>query len=664
MTQALTAFEVDQRRWLAGAIDEVTVAAKSLTPSEWAESRRYLPPALTALPGYYSFDVTPYLREILDCFHAASPISEVTAQKGAQLGFTVGVLENVVGYEIDHIKTAPMMMVTADAELAKLRLESNIVPMLQHSGLEHLIKSADEKNARKTGRTDKKIEWAGGGYLVPFGAQNANKLRSLSIQVLLNDEIDGWPYLVGKDGDPLKLVRDRTAAYEGSRKILNISTPTIVGQSKISQLFLQGDQRYFYVSCLSCGTPQRLRWERFNRETGERTGIVWETENGRLVHDSVRYLCKVPGCGHAHVNDDKTRLLAQGEWRPTAKPSNPRHRSYHLSALYSPVGMQTWAGCVEKWLEAWDPEQGRSRDNAALQVFYNNVLGEPFQIRGEKVRFEAVSGHRRHDYLFGQVPNAFAKEVCGSPILLVTCAVDVHGDNLAVAVFGWARDRRAFLLDYRRLAGDTEQLDDAATWGELRKLIEDPELYVADDGKRYKIQLTLIDSGYRADHVYRFCESYGSGVFPSKGLPAPMKGARLKEWSNIETSMGTTAYGITVDLYKDRWSAALKREWKGIGEQPTGHFNAPGNATDEQLKELTVEIRREKIEAGTRKRIGHEWHRPSGSNNELWDLLVYNNAALDIVAQDVCVAQLELEAVNWLEFFDLIERERSYFEAA
>jgi hypothetical protein len=32
----------------------------------------------------------------------------------------------------------------------------------------------------------------------------------------------------------------------------------------------------------------------------------------------------------------------------------PDHRSYHLSALYSPVGMQTWTSCVEHYLEAWD----------------------------------------------------------------------------------------------------------------------------------------------------------------------------------------------------------------------------------------------------------------------------------------------------------------------
>jgi polysaccharide pyruvyl transferase WcaK-like protein len=45
--------------------------------------------------------------------------------------------------------------------------------------------------------------------------------------------------------------------------------------------------------------------------------------------------------------------------------------------------------------------------------------------------------------------------------------------RLHVAVFGWARDRRAFLIDYDvKFEGDTEQKDDPDTWGKLRDLIE------------------------------------------------------------------------------------------------------------------------------------------------------------------------------------------------
>ena len=613
------------------------------------------------MPGYYRFDVTPYLREIVDCMGAESPVREVSFMKGVQLAYTTGVLENVIGYCIDHVKSAPVMMVTADAELAKLRMESYIVPMLQHSELDHLIRSTDEGNSRKTGKTDQKIEWVGGGFLIPFGAQNANKLRSFSIKYLLNDEIDAWPDVVGKDGDPIKLVRDRTAAFEDSRKILDGSTPTIKGISKIEKRFLAGDQRYYFVKCLGCGTAQTLRWKRTS-PNGVISGITWELdEDGNLASGSVRYVCENPECAHEHSNDDKSRMLAEGEWRPTAKPTSPHHQSYHLSALYSPPGMQTWEACVRKWLDAWDVANNRPRDLAALQVFYNNVLGEAYEVRGEKVRFEAVSAHRRKGvYVYGEIPNKWAIEHTGSPILVLTCAVDVHAHSLKVAIFGWARDRRAFLIDYHNFEGETERKDNAETWGRLRDLI-DTKQYTADDGKRYALSLTLIDSGYRTDTVYDFCADYEGAVYPVKGRDTPPKGASDREFAALVSPMGSGAWGITVDRYKDRWSASLKHVWDGQNLQPEGHFNAPDDATDAQLKELTVETKRQKVQKSTGKIEGFEWHRPAGAANELWDCLVYNNAALDLLAYSWCVEEREMPSVNWIAFYDYCLQHKPFF---
>lgn len=635
--------------FLRDRYSKVTVERRELLPSEWSEQKRYLPASASSLPGYYRFDVAPFMREIIDCMSPESPVRQVTIMKGVQVGATT-LLENTIGYYIDQIKTAPMMLVTADAELAKLRMESFVVPMLKHSGLDHLVRSNDEQNPRKTGRTDKKYEWEGGGFLVPFGAVNANKLRSMPIQVLLRDEVDGWPDNVGKDGDPVQLSEDRTAAYEATRKIFDCSTPLIKGQSKIERLFLAGDQRYYFVRCLGCGHPQVLRWTRTDKDTGRVSGFSWDTEDGRLVEGSTRYTCEK--CEHQHTNNDKPRLFAPGnaEWQPTATPGSAHHRSYHISALYSPLGMQSWDACAQKWLDAWDVENNRSKDNLKLQVFYNNVLGEAFEQRGTKLRFDVVSAHRRHAYRYGEVPNRWLESVCGSPVMIVTCAVDVHIDNLAVKVVGWCKGRRAVMLNYWRFQGDTEQIDNPKTWGRLRELIEAKE-YVADDARTYRLQLTLIDCGYLTDTVYRFCERYEAGVYPVRGREAPPKNAPIKEFWSYTTEGGLIGWAASVDMYKDRWSSALRRSWDGLGQQPEGYFNAPIDATDEQLKELTVETRREKIDKATGRRLGFEWHRPSGANNEAWDLLIYNNVALDIIAYDVCIKQMELESIDWEAFW-------------
>ena len=206
------------------------------------------------------------------------------------------------------------------------------------------------------------------------------------------------------------------------------------------------------------------------------------------------------------------------------------------------------------------------------------------------------------------------------------------------------------LLNYWRFEGDTEQLDNPKTWGRLREVIEGKE-YSADDGARYRIQLTLIDCGYITDTVYRFCERYEAGVFPIRGRESPPRNALIKEFWKYTTEHGQLAWAASVDMYKDRWSAILRRSWDGLSVQPEGFFNAPLDATDEQLKELTVETRREKIDKSTNQRIGFEWHRPSGANNELWDLLVYNNVALDICAYEICIQQMQLESLDWDVFW-------------
>lgn len=658
-------FHTDQDDWLEQQVSGWTSSLSTLSPSEWAERRRYLPASVGPMPGFFRFSVTPYMREILDCMSPDSPVREVAVMKGVQIAFTTAVLENILGYLIDHIKTASSMLVTADNDLAKARMEQFILPMLQASDLMHLIKSSDESSNRKTGKTDKKLEWVGGGFALPIGAQNPNRFRSIPVQYLLCDEPDGWPDVVGKSGDPVELVIGRTKAYEATRKILFGSTPTLEGTSKIYKRFLRTDQRRYYVRCLRCGFAQVLRWRRTDKDTGVTvSGIIWETDGDRLVPDSVRYLCE--NCQHPHLNEDKTRLLDPShgaEWRPTAEPATPFLRGYHIPALISPVGMQSWAACVYAWRDAWDDDRNELKDPTKLQVFYNEVLGETFRPLYQNIRFEIISAHRRGCYRYGEIPNTWAAKHCGSPVLILTCAVDVHKGNLAVAVFGWCRDRRALLVEYVRLEGNCEDPDDPDSWGRLRELIDGKE-WVADDGKRYRVEGCFIDSSYLPDTVYDFARDFPGFVAPIKGRDLPPKSAAMKEFAEIKTEMGVRGYLVTVDLYKDRWATYLKRSWDGHSVQPVGYFNAPSDATDDQLKELTRETRRERVEERTGRTLGYFWHRPSGAKNELWDLLVYNNAALELIAWGMAKQADESISDLLAEFWDLIEQEQTFFLAA
>lgn len=646
------------REWLGDKVDLLTEEIHRVTPAVFNEEFRYLPESVTSMPGYIRYDVNPFMREIIDCFDVDSSVREVNLKKGVQITYTT-LLESGLLYYMAHVKTLPCMYMTADKELATARIENNIIPMINQSGFGDIIQSSDEGNSRKTGKTSHHIQWKGGGYLVPFGAKNADKMRSYSIAVLLKDEIDAWPDTVGKDGDPDSLSDDRCSGYWERRKIFRGSTPLIKGSSKIEKAYQRGDQRKYMILCKKCGFPQSLRWSYGENEKG---GFYWETEGGILIPESVQYRCQE--CGEPHFEHDKERLFSEAygaHWKPTARPVEKGIRSYHLPALYSPIGMQPWYKSVGAYLAGFDHEERRVKDVAKYQVFYNNVLAEPFEIMGSKIRFTSVSLHRRASYRLGEIPNTYAIKNSGGPILLVTCQVDVHKSFLAVAVMGWVRDSKPYIIEYLRLEDEDCSESTSKVWGELRQIIEERE-YIADDGKRYRVVMTFIDAGFANDTVVSFCADYASGVVPVLGRDRPSKSNLVKEFSEFTTKSGTVGYTITVDHYKDRLAPVLRREWtEEAGVQKIYHFNAPIDLPDKALKELTVETRRERTDPN-----GHTsyfWHRPGNARNELWDLLVYGHAAIEVIAWSICIQYFKLKTVDWDQFWEYLENEQIYFKS-
>lgn len=646
--------------WILSEIDGLTDEVIHVTPTAYNEENRYLPESVTSIPGYLRYDVNPFMREIVDCFDIDSPVREVNLKKGVQITYTTA-LESGILYFAGHVGTLPMMFMTADRELAKARIENNLIPMFNQSGMADLIRSSDEGNTRKTGKTANHLQFAKGAYLVPFGARSADKMRSYSIAVLLKDEIDAWPSVVGKDGDPDALSDDRCSAYWERRKIFRGSTPLLLPASKIEAQYRRGDQRKYMVLCKSCGYPQHLRWESVDKESGIVGGFRWEYDShGSLVLESVRYCCQ--NCGHEHYEHDKERLFSEdhgAHWLPTARPVEPGIRSYHLPAMYSPIGMQPWYKCVSAYLKGFDPVERKVKDIGKYQVFYNNILAEPFEVMGSKVRFTSVSAHRRAVYRCGQIPNTYAMQYSGSPILFLTCQVDVHKNNLAVSVMGWARDLRCYVVDYWRFEAEDCSEIGSPVWGRLRELIEEAT-YTADDGKQYRIVLTLIDAGYANDTVTTFCADYAAGVYPILGRDRPAKNQRIQEFSEFTTQSGTVGYRILVDHYKDRLATVLRRDWtEEAGEQGAYHFNAPVDLSDAALKELTVETRREKDDG--KGNVTYFWYRPGNARQELWDLLGYGHAAVEILAYSMCIQHFELKTIDWARFWDYVEAEKLYF---
>ena len=493
---------------VADLLMATTDAREFLSPSQWAELKRHLPQQHSPMPGPFSFDDAPYWREVVDCFDPYSPIHFVAVKKGAQVGATVSVLENILGYGIDYVKTASMIFATVDQDVTQRRLTNFILPMLDHSGLSHLIQANDfSKGSKRQGATAKSLEWAGGGVLYPFGAKSPGKMRSFPVPWLLRDEVSGWPQSVGKDGDPMKLTETRTNSFAASRKILDLSTPLLAGTDTITQRFEKGDQRYYEVPCKHCGEFQRLYF-RGNKKNNQGR-LIWETEGGILVPDSVRYVC--PFCGGEMINEDKVTIMGEGSWKPTSKPMRPDFRSYHLSAMYAPYYARSWQEIAQAWMECWDDDRGQATDLEELQVFYNNDLGEAYELKSSRVKPQEVYAHRRSAYILGDVPTKHAMDHAGGPIEVITMAVDIQHTWAAVLVMGWAPSAdhsgyAPYLIDYEHLEGDFKTISSDG-WEKLAEII-DNRRYVAS-GREYDIARVGIDASELTDVVYEFCNDWG-----------------------------------------------------------------------------------------------------------------------------------------------------------
>jgi hypothetical protein len=270
------------------------------------------------MPGNWVTDHMPHLREILDCLSDASAVKRVVLAFCAQMGKTeVGL--NWIGYVIDH-NPRPMLVVLPTLEVRKRWVLQRLDPLITETPC--LVEIFGQQTRDAANSQD--VKDFPGGLLVLGGANSPASLASMPICYVLCDEVDRFPWEVGKEGDPLGLIDERTKTFP-RRKALLVSTPTIKDASRIWEEFLNSDQRYRHVSCPHCGEMQVLKWGNLRWEKDAKTG--------RVTH--AYYVCEHSGC--IIEETAKVSMLPRAQWIP----HNPGHdvRGYHINGLYAPIGL-------------------------------------------------------------------------------------------------------------------------------------------------------------------------------------------------------------------------------------------------------------------------------------------------------------------------------------
>lgn len=650
-------------------------------PSDWTEKHVKLTSDISRFQGPFSYNISPYTREIIDALDPTNPTETVAVMKCAQSGLTQGVIIPGICYIISE-SPGPILFMAGDKELGKNSIETRLDPIIESAGISHLIRpNVIRKRNQRTGDTSTGKEFAG-GQLVMQGTKNADKMRQFSVRYIFADDWEAAPRDDKKEGSTQKLVEGRATSYGSTAKKFYISTPAVEQTSNILPVYLKGDQRKWHWPCPHCGAYIPVEW-RVKREDGTYGGIKWDLDKeGRLIEESVHYECQL--CTGKINYKDKYNLNLLGEWRPTAKPMRPQFRSYYLNALIIPPGFTSWVDLVYEWLDA-HPQTGVT-DIGKLKTFVNIRLGQTWKETGSTPRVNQLMKNMC-EYKPGVIPDLTSRAHGNGEIIMLTLACDLNGimnDQNEDVRLDWelvahSESGATYSVDhnsigtFKRMHERTEQekITDGdrekwtyhhgmpnSVWPEFEKIMQGN--YETESGERkMKPLVTLVDTGSFTRLAFQFIDHAPGLIFGIKGEGDTKYKKTASDTPPVKLSRERSKlFLLEVNQLKDELSGFMKLKKGSDGYQPPNFMNFPQSENGKYqmsgyFEDYEGERRVEEMnkEGNT---IGFKWEKKNSTvRNHFWDVRIYNNAARYIHLFFIAKEQ-KLRSLSWAEFVEMI----------
>ena len=438
----------------------------------------------------------------MDCMSMHSPVREITVMKSSQVGVTEGPFISSIGYYMHHDPCAVMVLMPTLDDRDSWKIQK-LNPLLTDTpcvrDIIGGIRSRDASHSKGS------IDFPG-GVLFLAGGNSPNSYAQKTVKVLMMDDLVRFPRGVGNEGDPVDLARTRVKAHK-RHKFLKASSAGVEGACLIDREFKDGDQRRYHVQCPHCLEYQVLKWS--NVFADQALTEAW-------------YVCE--HCGGEIPEHMKTQLLAErghggtAFWKAEYPDRSDRHRSYHISALYAPLGLgPSWLDLVGKFRRI-------HKDNALLQVFVNSDLGETWKPVNADIKETELMKRADEDAIErGQIPPGF---------YVFTMAVDTQDSWLEFMRLAWGPDDTFAVIDHGQIVGDTSQAD---VWNQLQTEIHLPVKNAW--GKKLLPAAVAIDSrGHRTEEVKNFVmrPSHKVRVFSVQGSTSRLGRAIAQTPSNTD----------------------------------------------------------------------------------------------------------------------------------
>lgn len=423
------------------------------------------------------------------------------------------------------------------------------------------------------------------------GSNSRARLQSDPIRRVYCDERREW-----KPG-AIDLLRKRMRTFPNA---MEVSAGTAGDEfDELHSDYDEGTQTRAHVSCLVCGHSQPIRFGRdasaIWKSARECGGFRWEANdvtrpggkwNYEEVAKTVRFECENAKCRTLFPNDQKYELIRTMHAHDY-NPNAPAHlKSYGGSAFEAIWASCDWDKLVIEFLKA--VEQARQGNIEPMKAFVTETLGEPWQDRLGVVEDFGFLSQRLGDYDFAEP---------------------------------WSEERARFMAADKQAEGGEHYFWLIRAFGlnGRSRLIAhgrcNSYLELEEARKHYGVKASnaIIDSGFKANEVYRFCAS--SGWKPFKGDSADYYLSRDAktgktfrqlwkwEWAQPE---GERVIGRPVKVrlfrFSTNWIKDLHAEFTtGL----IGDWTLPKATGRDYMRHATCEVREGRPD--TKGRMHYEW---------------------------------------------------------
>lgn len=573
----------DAEHLSASVLSEVLTVPPPMDMRAWAIQNVELEKGQTQFPGPYDPDRFPFFNRLFEVGAPDHPATDIVLKKSAQLGGTL-IAQILCGAYLDWGRENVLYLHPTEGN-AKRWARQKWRPFIKSTTALTAILPTIVK--REAGAANLYQETKDGrAWLQISGASSEASLSMLSVRIQIQDDLSKWSTNDG--GDPEIQADSRSSAF-ADRKVFKIGTPLIKDNCRISKRYDQSTQESYHVPCPHCGHMQPLEWENMAATLDE-------------AHpEDAHFTCTAPDCGKRIDEHHRYAMNKAGRW--VAKNVLATVVGLYLWTAYSPL--KTWADIARKWFQV-------KGDPAAEQGFFNDWIGQPYDVQGEAPPAETLRDRARlSKRRRGIIP-------FGHPLLVL--AADCQGDRVEWQTVAYGRFKRRAVVDHGVIEGFIGEDDTRKALDSLVK-----RQWRLPNGRKRGLDLAGIDGNYHTEDVYDWVRKHPGRVIMlrgDKGDAAPPlalirkdrgRDGKIKRYAKNFYNVGVSQ--IKASLYK----YLSKDDPLSIGyvdfctDLPDGYFD-----------QLTAERR-----VPETKRDGYTvyvWKNPGKKPNEALDTMVYSEA--------------------------------------